>query len=186
MTPTARAEAVHECLWPGGAAASSTWAVLDGARDARIYPALQVSRLDPLCLYSGALPARLQQAAPYLIEIHPGHAFTWRLLDEGWGRSWGIFLRVREPDMLRPHLRRLLRVEDETGRRLVFRFYDPRVLRRYLPTCTGEEVKQVFGPISHLLLEDGDGAAALQFSFDRRGLQRLRVPLSRAAAAAPG
>jgi hypothetical protein len=34
--------------------------------------------------------------------------------------------------------RRFLRVKDEDG--LVFRFYDPRVMRVYLPTCAAGEL----------------------------------------------
>jgi len=38
-------------------------------------------------------------------------------------------------------------VKDERGNRLVFRYYDPRVLRVYLPTCSPSELRTVFGPI---------------------------------------
>jgi len=45
-----------------------------------------------------------------------------------------VFLRTETGiEQLRKHLRGFLRVRDEAGRRLIFRYYDPRVLRVYLP-----------------------------------------------------
>lgn len=59
--------------------------------------------------------------------------------------------------LLRRHLRTLLRVRDEAGRTLMFRFYDPRVLRAYLPTCTSSEWQSVFGPVHQLICSAADG-----------------------------
>ena len=54
---------------------------------------------------------------------------------------------------IRRHLRRFLRVKDERGRRLLFRYYDPIVLAAFLPTCTAAELAEVFGPIDAFLVE---------------------------------
>jgi hypothetical protein len=55
----------------------------------------------------------------------------------------GIFASAREDiEGLRRQLRRLLRVQTEEGKTLLFRFYDPRVLRLYLPSA---EIATVFG-----------------------------------------
>ena len=35
-----------------------------------------------------------------------------------------------------------------------FRYYDPRVLRVYLPTCNARELQTVFGPVLRYLVED--------------------------------
>jgi hypothetical protein len=48
---------------------------------------------------------------------------------------------------LRHHLRTLLVVKSWSGERMLFRYYDPRVLRAYLPTCTSDELRTVFGPV---------------------------------------
>lgn len=40
---------------------------------------------------------------------------------------------------------------------MLFRFYDPRVLRLYLPSCTTEELDRVFGSVERFILEDGSG-----------------------------
>jgi hypothetical protein len=152
-------------LWPPGAATgTNVWAILDAARDERIYPALRASRLEYLCLYSGKLPDALQRTAPYIVELAPGYSFTRPLLEMGWGKSWGVFLRIGDSRNLRHHLRGFLRVHDESGRMLVFRYYDPRVLRAYLPTCEPDELKTVFGPISSFVTEGERGESAIEFS----------------------
>jgi hypothetical protein len=80
-----------------------------------------------------------------------------------------VFLKLDDPSNLRHHLRKFLRVQDEDGRRLFFRYYDPRVLRAYLPSCTSEELDTVFGPIGAYLAEAADGEALIEFR--RRGAQ---------------
>ena len=163
MMDATRRERLQQALWPSGAARPlGVWVVLDGARDSRIHLALLESRLEYRCLFAGPLTRELEMAAPQLVELLPGHRLTLRLLDEGWGQSWGIFLRIDDPANLRPHLRTLLRVQDEDGAKMLFRFYDPRVLRVYLPTCTADELRQMFGPIDSLLCE-GDGGELIEF-----------------------
>ena len=159
---------VIDALWPDRSARdTSVWAVLDCARDDRIYPWLVNSRLAYRCLYAGKLHPALERVAPHLIELLPGSDFTARLIDAGWGRSWGIFIRIGDPSNLRHHLRGFLRVQDESGRKLLFRYYDPRVLRSYLPTCTVAELNQLFGPIGRYLVEDEYGAGLIEYAFDR-------------------
>ena len=169
MTPELRQQ-ILDVLWPPGHARhASVWAVLDCARDPAIYRLLLESRLEFLCLYSGKLPRELELVAPHIVELLPGHRLTERLLDEGWGRAWGVFVSIDDPTALRPHLRRLLKVQDETGRRLLFRFYDPRVLRVFVPTCRPDELQQLFGPISAWLAEDDEASRLLSFVLPRGG-----------------
>jgi hypothetical protein len=173
---------ITSALWPAGARTpTSVWALLDLARDRRIHPLLVESRLEFLCLYAGRLSRRLEQAAPHMIELLPGHWFTDRLLEEGWGRSWGVFVTIQDPTILRRHLRRFLKVRDEAGRSLLFRFYDPRVLRVYLPTCRPDELAQVFGPIASYLTEGEGGSTLIEFRF--RGDRLLTRTVATDAAA---
>lgn len=169
---------VIETLWPPGVpSGSSVWAILDAARDERIHQALRLSRLEYLSLYAGKLPDALQRAAPYLIELAPSYKFTRPLLEMGWGNSWGVFLRVKDARNLRHHLRSFLRVQDESGRTLVFRYYDPRVLRTYLPTCEKSELATVFGPIGSFLVEGDRGESLIEFEFDGQRLKERRTSL---------
>ncbi len=144
-------------LWP--TERSSVYAVLDGARDERIYGAVNGSHLLLECLYSGDLPWQLQMTAPYIVQLEKDDRLTQQILDQGWGKSWGIFFRSNAGfKELRKHLRRFLRVRDESGRRLIFRFYDPRVLRVYLPSCSAVEAATFFGRIDGFVMEAEDGS----------------------------
>jgi hypothetical protein len=163
---------IADVLWPAGLPHGMTvWAVLDGARDPRIFGAVEDSRTDRCCLYSGDLPWQLQMAAPYLVKLDRDLAFTRRLIDDGWGRSWGIFLRTETGmKQLRRHLHGLLVARNERGERLVFRWYDPRVLRVYLPTCWPAELNTVFGPINSFALENDKADRMLEYRFGGREL----------------
>lgn len=175
MTPEMREE-ILRALWPEGAQSKlGVWGILDCARDPKIYLALLESKLEFRCLYSGKLPRELEMVAPHLVELFPNSRLTARWLDEGWGGAWGVLLRIDDPSNLRHHLRKLLKVQDEDGRRLLFRFFDPRVLADYLPTCQPLELKTFFGPIDSMLAENGKDAALIEFRFNGGALRR--VPL---------
>jgi hypothetical protein len=179
----AQRRAFLQTLWPDDRApASGVWGILDCARDPKIYRALLESRLEFRCLYSGRLPPLLESHAPHLVELLPSNSLVHRWLDEGWGRAWGVMLRIEDPSNLRPHLRKFLKVTAEDGRRLLFRYYDPRVLRTYLPTCTPTELRLVFGPVSTWWAEGAATDEVIEFS--RAGHRLLQRRLEPAAPAA--
>jgi hypothetical protein len=143
---------VIQYLW--GDSVELCYAVLDGARDPRVHPAVIQAELPHRCLFSGALGKELTEAAPYLVQLKRGAEGTRSLLRLGWGQSWGIYLTsAADIEQLRRHLRRFLRVEDERGKRLFFRYYDPRVFRTYLPTCDEGELATIFGPVTRFMAE---------------------------------
>jgi uncharacterized protein DUF4123 len=133
---------------------SRTFAVLDAARDERIYPALITADCEWACLYRGDAAARMAEVAPYLVELHPLANFTAWLIETAWGNSWGVFLNTPLPlERVQAHLRRFLMARMPDDKVVYFRFYDPRVLRVYLPTCTPEESAAFFGPITRYVVE---------------------------------
>jgi hypothetical protein len=170
-------ERVQGQLWPKGTGAD-VWAIVDGARDRKIHWSLVNSYLTHSCLYSGQLPPVLEEVAPYLVQLYADDGLTRRLIEEGWGQSWGVFLKCDASiHTLRRHLRGFLTVRDPSGKRMVFRYYDPRVLRVYLPTCTADELRTVFGPIECFWTEGEDRGTLLQFAFSGRKLsvEELRL-----------
>ncbi len=147
------------------------YAIFDAARDERIYPAIVKSSGESRCLYAGhqafflgELPQVLAEAAPHLVKLEPEALFTRWMISRGWGDSWGIFLvssaGLRE--LLR-HFRRFLMVKDETGKAFYFRYYDPRVMRLYLPTCKTSELKMIFGLVDRFYVEDEDPNTILEY-----------------------
>lgn len=59
----------------------------------------------------------------------------------------------------------------------MFRYYDPRVLRVYLPTCRPDELRTVFGPIRSYLVEGEDGSL-IEFEFDGNVLTQRQIVLA--------
>jgi hypothetical protein len=138
---------IEEILWPDGPR-QNVWMIVDGARTVDVFRFLLACHLEYSCLYSGPLTPDLEMAAPYLVQLDHGYRDTHRLIQQAWGNSWGVLLRSETSlKKLRRHLREFLVVRDTKGTRMVFRYYDPRVLRVYLPTCVTAELRTVFGPI---------------------------------------
>lgn len=157
------ARAHHELLFADPAL--NAFAILDGASMPDLLERLAKENPEHVCLTAGRLVPELARAAAYLVRLEPGDPFTEWVLAEGWLRHWGIFARSRRDiRLVRNHLRDLLMVDDPDGNRLYFRYYDPRVLRLYLPTCTEEEKKIVFGPIREFLCEDEREGIMLSFT----------------------
>jgi len=164
-------QALTAALWPDGdhLTGPQVYWLLDGARDPDIVGLLRAGGLEYTCLFSGALHPDLEAAAPYLVHLAAGSPTTNRLLRRGWGRAWGI-LTVAAPSVTlfqqRLHFKKFLRVRTEDGRELAFRYYDPRVLNVYLPTCTLEEFHLLLGPLSTMIAEQAGGASLRAFDSD--------------------
>jgi hypothetical protein len=167
-------ESLLPLLWPPGFETRGTalYAVLDGARDPQIHALVSTGDLAWRSLYSGQLPAALLAVAPHLVELRPNADLTRILLISGWGRAWGIWLVSSAPlDDVRRHLRRFLKVSDERGRQLLFRYYDPIVLTAFLPTCTASELAELFGPIDAFLVESATTRELTELWFDDTALR---------------
>jgi hypothetical protein len=163
---------IEEILWPEGPR-QNIWMILDGARSIEIFRMLLACHLEYECLYSGTLSPELEMAAPYLVQLDHGYKDTHQFISRAWGNSWGVFLRSETSlKKLRRHLREFLIVRDERGNRLAFRYYDPRVLRVYLPTCTASELRTVFGPIECFWTETEGSDIMLQFCFRDNKLEQ--------------
>ena len=176
---------LEACLWPHGSIVQ-IWMIVDAARDPAILPLLRSWSLPNICLYSGAIPRALGAVAPYLVQLDRDYPATRRLLARAWGNSWGVFLECESKVAeLSRHLRTFLMVRDSRGNQLVFRYYDPRVLRVYLPTCHRQELHRVFGPVERFWTEHQSPDTLLEFHFPLAGLRTRTHDLDRAEAGAP-
>ena len=172
MTAPSRAPTLFDHLWPRPLddTAPRVFARVDAARDEQIYPALLRADCEWLCLYRGDAAVTMAEVAPYLVELQPYARFTWWLLEKGWGNSWGVFLHAPvKMDRLQAHFRRLVMAQLPNGKMAYFRFYDPRVLRAYLPTCTPAEKEMMFGPVERFIVEPEDGGEAMVFEAGQDG-----------------
>lgn len=157
---------------------SRLFAVLDAARMPNVPQMLLNHQTLYRCLYEGELGEKLKEAGPYLVLLTPS-LYT-EIMETCWGNSCCILFQCsNEFRAVREHLRNFLMVEDEQGKKIYFRFYDPRVLRCFLPTCTTEELATFFGPISGFVVESEDPAAACLFALgDNGGVSQQQVPFS--------
>lgn len=154
------------------------YAVIDGAGCPALLPMLDRHGVPSVCLYRGELEPELAEAAPYLAELVPESPFTRWFLGEGWDRHWGILLKTDAGlAEVRSHLRHLTMARLPDGRVVYFRFYDPRVTRIYLPTCTPEQAIQFFGPASTILMEGERPATLLRMEPGPEGVLAAHVPL---------
>jgi hypothetical protein len=71
-------------------------------------------------------------------------------------------------------LRRFLIVKTENGQRLLFRFYDLRVLRTFLPTCDSGQRKEFFGPIQSFVAESEDADSVVLLNPVGEDVRRLK------------
>jgi hypothetical protein len=132
---------------------AATFVVLDGASVPGLLEKLAQWHPPAECLYRGEIKPEVAESD-----------FAKWVLSEGWGKHWGIFAIV-EADLrtMRQHFRRFITVHDESGKPLLFRYYDPRVLRTFLPTCNAKELAEIFGPVVCYVAEGEEPDTALRF-----------------------
>jgi hypothetical protein len=136
------------------------YAIVDVARDERILELLHESVEECHSLYEGPQGAALAEVAPYLVSLPRKDSWLLEaLVQEGWAAAWGVYFTAPVPLLqVRRHLRRFLMVEAESVEgRLYFRFYDPRVLHVFLPTCSSGERKEFFGDIECFFFSGSSG-----------------------------
>ena len=141
-----------------------------------------------------AHPLASADCVPHALRISPR---VWRFLKrEVWAPgpdaappAWGVFFELAQPTPfaeVAAHWRRWLFVEaplrreaqgaldDATAERVVFRFWDARLVEAFVAACHAEERAAFFGPAARLLLPQADGSVA--------PLERPNGPVSPATA----
>ena len=162
---------------------TNVYAILDGASVPVLRDKFYEEEPEYVCLYAGDLEPDMEEVAPYLVRLEQGSRFTDWLISKGWGEHWGIFTGTKEDlRTVRKHLRTLLLVQDPDGKTLLFRYYDPRVMRVYLPTCNAEEIQAVFGPLQWLAMENDDKEEMVRFWPDKESTRQETVQLVKAMA----
>ena len=151
--------------------------LFDAARaEMNLYTAMELNK-NYQSLYKGSAEEDLEGVAPYLFTIKENTPFADWYFKEGWNKSWGtlVFANAAFEDVYK-HFRKFLMVKTEDGQQLYFRFYDPRVLRIFLPTAEPTQLKELFGPIRHFTVESEKPAEALQFWLENSTLKTKTMP----------
>ena len=157
---------IEELIWPDDETVA--FAALDGANVTDLLDKLYDEEGPEFeCLYSGELEPDIAEVAPYLAKLEPGNKFsTW--VHSGWGENWGIYAVVPAElglAQVRRHFRKLNMVYGPDSKPLLFRWYDPRVLRIMLPTCNRDQLEEIFGPVKKFVLEGETPEQGIAFSF---------------------
>ena len=155
---------------------SNTFLLLDAACTAENME--KAKELNPThqSLYKGSAEEDLADVSPYLFSYQKSLEFSNWYAEHGVDRN---VLRLAVFEFLFEetyrHFRKFLMVKTENDEQLYFRFYDPRVLCIFLPTCDENQLREFFGPIEQFICEDEDPAFALVFSFEKNTLKTQRI-----------
>ena len=150
------------------AAQARMYGVLDCSRDESLYE--HAARLSPEsseCLFAGKLAEEVLRASPFLVELSPADPLSRLWRTAGWGQAWGILISSRAPlPVLRRRLRRFTQVKLPDGQGpVLFRFWDPRVFRDFLPLVEPQEIDPWFADADRYIVETPDGQGSIRFGF---------------------
>ncbi len=138
----------------GIARRGTLWAVLDACDSPDVPEKVEeLGVAKAVSLYRGKGETDFWAIAPYLACVDE-ELLTW-IKETLWAEPWGIFAEATSDlDKLRSHFRKFLTVEDPGGKKMYFRFYDPRVLRTFLKSCDEAEIKGFFGPVASFAIPE--------------------------------
>jgi hypothetical protein len=184
-----RRRALHILTHHGAA----LFAVIDAAREGLLAASfLPSSSLRNQRLFAGETAGPSAAHIPILVELGRAgssgvgtetQAFLETLLRSGWGKNCSVFCTSESPfEDLLDHFRRFLVMSSPEQPPLYFRFYDPRVLRAFLPTCEPQELRAIFGPVASYLVESERSEMMLAFSPGADRLITAQVSLAQPSA----
>ena len=156
--------------------AQTNYVLLDAARmDDKFDEAIALNPENE-CLFNGKGEEYFRPVSPFLFKYFKNDEFNKWVEYLGWGNSWGMFINTEVSlEELTKHFRKFLLVKTEEQRELFFRFYDPRVLRIFLPTCDAMQLKDFFGPVKVFGMESEDPEFAIQFELQNGKLISKKV-----------
>lgn len=152
------------------------YAILDGVMVPGLPDRLFRSGLTYECLIGGDLTPAVTHAAPYFVYLPQDCELAEWIFTSGFGKNWGIFAHSRSAVVdVRAHLRNLLTVYTEEGSPMMFRYYDPRILRTFLPTCSAGQLKSLFGKIDTFFSEDESRENLVRYQIESDQLKQSEL-----------
>jgi hypothetical protein len=151
------------------------YALVDGAQAFDLAFAGRLMGHPMFTLFTGDLATVAAQSGPCLLAIGERSGFLAAWVRRAGAHAGILFEAAAEPSALGPHLRHIFIATDEEGQEYFFRFYDPRVLRTFLPTCREGELREFFGPVQRWIAEREDGAGYTVYTVDGGALKTRDV-----------
>ena len=125
-------------------------------------------------LFKGTKDEVLMDVSPWLFRIDDR-------LDENLGNERDVAMQFvlsldcpGDINMVSAHLKKFIYQAIE-GREYFFRFYDSRVLGKFLPTCDRDQLIEFFGPVKYFISEGESAKEAIQFSQANGVLQQQPI-----------
>lgn len=133
---------------------ATRYVLLDGAKiedlPKRIYSLEDSPAVE--WLYHKTTYKALFEIGPALVALHPESALEQNFM-EHWQHDAGLVMESHAPmPELAEHLRSLIHARTTGDVSLLFRYYDPRVMRHWLPYLGAAEKDRMMGPIHRLRL----------------------------------
>ena len=128
--------------------------IIDSARNEDVFRHLITGNVKYKSLFEGTMDEQSYGVSGFLVECKKESSlFKW-MTTEAWGDSCCIFFTSNASfEDLFKHFQKFNRVYLEGDEVVLFRYYDPRVFRVYLPTCNRGEVEMFFGNILTFIAE---------------------------------
>ncbi len=176
-TASTQAQDLPTALQRCAVSATPWFAVIDAAQDDTVPGKARDAGLLAQSLYAGERGAELEHVAPHLTTFDLNGEFSTWLFDH-WDGNHGILLQSSASfETLRKHLKRFLVVKNEDGKTYRLRYFDPRVLRAFIPACTGAELKNFFGPVDSYYAAGRGGESVWSYAWGRNGLSDQEHPI---------
>lgn len=154
-------EALHKVLIDSREPGEQLFGIVDAARDRGLaFRSWAEHEQESWSLFGPEISSRMRRVAPFLVTFHihstypyPNCDFLHEWADHLWNSSGILFFSEANPRQLWNHLTQVFQVRDTNKNRYYFRFYDPRVFRVFLPTCSKSQIHELFGPVRQFIVE---------------------------------
>lgn len=130
------------------------------------------------CLFAGRLNPQLVKVSPHVVELAPSDPLSKMWRSQGWGKNWGILIVSAENlGYVRRRLRHFTQAKLPSGEGpVLFRFWDPRVFRIYMPLVEPDQLAPWFHGIERYIVESEDGTGSLRYSLSSGKLSVQQGP----------
>lgn len=145
------------------------YALVDTTRHTELYERI-MQEAAHLCLYTDIEAIRLARYAPYCLDLDSCPLFTqWWFANagQGWQQHWGWMFQSRlNLQALQHHFKKITYVELPNHQKLLWRFYDPRVLKKTLPSLNQTQTTQAFGALQPIVFYQSEKARFVKLTLE--------------------
>lgn len=144
------------------------YGIVDSARNDEVFRYLVTGDVRYKSLFEDTMDVQSYGVSGFLVECKKeSPLFQWMTTD-AWGDNSSIFFTSKASfEDLFSHFQKFNRVYLEGDDVVLFRYYDPRVLRNYLPTCNQVEIETFFGEVGSFFAESDTPEVIYVFKQDK-------------------